>query len=64
MASPYATGDIVVSCPDAAGGRTFGLNVTLWEWEIVEGIKVGRCRLSVSKSELKARLVEAPESKM
>jgi len=39
-----ATGDVMVSCPDEAGGRNFGLNVTMWEWQIADGIKVGRCR--------------------
>jgi len=38
-------GDVVVSCPDAGGGRTFGLNVTMWEWQIADGIKVAPCRL-------------------
>jgi len=40
----HATGDVVVSCPDEAGGRAFGLNVTLWEWQIADGIKVGPSR--------------------
>ena len=41
----YNMGDVVVSCPDAGGGRTFGLNVTMWEWQIADGIKVAPCRL-------------------
>jgi hypothetical protein len=49
-----ATGDVVVSCPDEAGGRTFGLNVTLWEWQIADGIKVGPSR---SKRPLEKELV-------
>ena len=54
--------NVVVSCPDDAGGRAFGLNVTLWEWQIADGIKVGRCRLTVSKLVLKAPMVSALET--
>jgi hypothetical protein len=35
-----ATGDVMVTCPDDSGGRNFSLNVTLWEWQITDGIKV------------------------
>jgi len=39
-----------VTCPDKAGGRNISLNVTLWEWQIADGIKVVDASIQINAS--------------
>jgi hypothetical protein len=44
--------NVVVSCPDDAGRRAFGLNVTLWEWQIADGIKVVDASIQINATKV------------